>query len=938
MADSGNLALMITISATDKASAVLGFVAGSIKELASGNAMGALTVATVGAGAALAASVKSAGDFQEGLTKLVVSAGESKDNIKAVGDGILKLSTDTGIGTKQLTDGMYMIESAGFHGADGLKLLTTAAQGAKVGGADLAQTTDSLTTIMHDFQVPVKDSTGVMNSMIVTVGQGKMQMSDLNDAFTKVLPTAAKAGVSFTDVEGALATMSQSGDKGAIAGTHLNQMLLSLEKPSAAASKTLKEVGLTTDQVAAAMKQSLPGALQMITDAVGRKFPQGSAEYTAALATIVGGTKQMQAILELTGSSMNDFKKNTAAAASALKEGGTEVKGYDEVQQDLNTQLARVGAAFSALGIIIGQKLLPVITAIAKAVADGVTAFLSLIGGLTKTGEASDQTGKKISEAAQTFSVFQKVGDMLKAVFTDMQKLFQQIAAPIQAVAQLVGKQLKDAWNDFVKSIEPALPALKILAEVIGGALVAALLGMAYTLAGIVIAIAAVVKAFLLLMQGTMELLALMVKAADDIKGGWDNLPDFFDKLGKDIQKKLNDIGKFFSNLWDTIKKDAQSSWEAIKNFIDSAIKAVGKAIEDGLKAAASFAKSIWDGMKQVAATGWKNIVDTVNVYVRAIGDILQWLYDHNKYIKQLTDNIKQWFNDAAKNAQSTWDKFKTWWQQLWKNIQDIAKQGNDAYTTYTNKSHQALITFLQQAWTGVSKFFDQTWKDITGFFTQAWKNISDAVTKAVDAVVKYMSDGFDKALKTIQKWGQDAQKFMGDALNSIGNDISNFWSKTVQPALQQLKQQWDAFWQGVADGAKDVGQKIIKAIADGFKSGVNYLEQAVHNAISQALGFLGFTGIPGFATGVYDFQPPNGGAGGLAIVGENGPELVYLPRGASVIPQSGAPSSYYSGGASTSGGGAQYINIYLDSRILGKAVTQYQAGELRIQGVVRSR
>ena len=41
---------------------------------------------------------------------------------------------------------------------------------------------------------------------------------------------------------------------------------------------------------------------------------------------------------------------------------------------------------------------------------------------------------------------------------------------------------------------------------------------------------------------------------------------------------------------------------------------------------------------------------------------------------------------------------------------------------------------------------------------------------------------------------------------------------------------------------------------------------------------------IPQFATGVLNFQPPGGAAHGLALVGERGPELVSLGRGANVV------------------------------------------------------
>jgi len=44
---------------------------------------------------------------------------------------------------------------------------------------------------------------------------------------------------------------------------------------------------------------------------------------------------------------------------------------------------------------------------------------------------------------------------------------------------------------------------------------------------------------------------------------------------------------------------------------------------------------------------------------------------------------------------------------------------------------------------------------------------------------------------------------------------------------------------------------------------------------------------IPGFASGLRNFS------GGLAVLGENGPELVNLPRGSDVIPNNELPSSF---------------------------------------------
>ena len=156
-------------------------------------------------------------------------------------------------------------------------------------------------------------------------------------------------------------------------------MLMSLIKPSTAASKELKTVGLTTQQISDEMKVSLPGTIEMITDAVGRKFPVGSSQYTAAIANIVGGSKQMKAILELSGGSLKTFIADTAATGVALNGGSKSITGWSLVQKDFNQRMSEAQGALEAVGIQIGQALLPVVSDLLGAVTPIITAFSSWI-------------------------------------------------------------------------------------------------------------------------------------------------------------------------------------------------------------------------------------------------------------------------------------------------------------------------------------------------------------------------------------------------------------------------------------------------------------------------------------------------------------------------------------------------------------------------------
>src|SRR5579859_1931727 len=282
----------------------VGKLFGGIPGVASLAALGTV-VGVVGIGVAV---TKMAGDFQAGMTSLVTGAGESSSNIKLVSDGILKMAVDTGTSTQQLTDGMYMIESAGFHGKAGLDVLRAAAEGAKVGNADLGVVADATTTILKDFGGTGITASGAVNELIATVANGKTHMADLAASLSQILPTASAAGIGLKDVMGAMATMTGEGVPAADAATYLRQTMIALEAPSAGTVKALKAVGLSSSAVSAEMKKSLPGALKMITDAVGKEFPVGSAQYVAALKNIAGGSKQMQGMLDLTGTHMKDFQ------------------------------------------------------------------------------------------------------------------------------------------------------------------------------------------------------------------------------------------------------------------------------------------------------------------------------------------------------------------------------------------------------------------------------------------------------------------------------------------------------------------------------------------------------------------------------------------------------------------------------------------------------
>lgn len=372
----------------------------------------AIPAAIIGVGVA---SVHMAGDFQTAMTQLVTGAGESQRAIGMVSRGVEDMSVNVGAKATDLAHGLYMIESAGFHGARGLNVLEKSSQGAKVGAADMETVADAVTTALNAYDRPASAAAKVTNTLIETVKAGKTHLQDLAGSLGQVLPSAAALHVPFTQVAGAMATMTSQGTNANKASTSLRFLFNALVAPTSSATKTLKAFGLSAVDVGTTMtKKGLGPALTQITDAVGAKFPVGSAKYIAAMSHMVGGTRGMMAALELTGKHAEKFAGNVDTITGRVHRAGDEVSGWRKIQQTFNQQLDVAKAQIENVGIKIGTALLPKVTDATI----GLGNFADGLDGSAKKSTAASQAGIAVGRVwrEQVKPALVTIGDILKSV------------------------------------------------------------------------------------------------------------------------------------------------------------------------------------------------------------------------------------------------------------------------------------------------------------------------------------------------------------------------------------------------------------------------------------------------------------------------------------------------------------------------------------------
>lgn len=381
----------------------LGTFKGRITSAASSIGMLAGVGGTLAIAGGLASAITQAKNFGQQMELIRTQAGATQTEVDSMSTSLLAMAREVATTPEKLAMGLYHVESAGLRGAKALEVLKVAAEGAKVGNADLEAVTNALVAANQSGVKGVESMTGAMGTLNGIVGAGNMRMQDLADAMgTGVLSTAKNYGVSLQSVGAALASMTDQGIPAVDAATRLNSAMRLMAAPTSKAIKLLKSIGLDQTQLANDLRGP-GGMLTAITDLKKHLDKSGLSlvQQSALIAGAFGG-KQSGAILTLIGN-VDLLGKKTAAVA---KGAGAFGDAWAATQEEASFKWDRFNASLSAAAIKIGTVALPVVTQALddigawvdthgdelasgfKAAMSAAQALLATIGGLAKAAGA----------------------------------------------------------------------------------------------------------------------------------------------------------------------------------------------------------------------------------------------------------------------------------------------------------------------------------------------------------------------------------------------------------------------------------------------------------------------------------------------------------------------------------------------------------------------
>jgi len=789
-----------------------------------------LTLPIVGLGTA---AFKMAGDFDQNMRKVNVMLKATEDEMKNYKKEILDMSNRTGKSAEDISGAFYMIVSAGFRGADAIDILTTSMEGAVGGAADATATTEALTKAMNVFGLEgVLGANRAMDTFFGIVDTGLLTFEELAVCFPRASTSATGLGVTIEETGAALGTLTKVSGSTEQASTALNAVFTQLIKPSANLQKLYEEWGVKTGPEAIKKFGGLAGVMEEITKVTGGDV--------AALTELFPNVEAIRAILPLTTTNAKDF-------AEAL--------------ETVTNSTGRAGEAFEEMAQGPGYQW---------------NVFM--------------QTSK---------NALISIGDVIAEYVGPW---LVKLSGYVKGAVEWFGK-LDPTWQKIILGIVVALAAVGPVLMIIGAAMmglnaIMAISPITWIIIGIVAAIAALVA------------------------------------IGIVVWKNWDKIKKFFIDLWDKIKEAFKTAWEWIKNMFLN-YTPYGLIIQhwDKIK---QFFVDLWDKVKQIFINVWEGIKSAFFNYtpyglvISHWEGIVSWFTDMWARVKEafvvagqaIWDWMLNWIpglNIIVDNWDAIVAAFKAGWDKILGFFVTIGTAVKDFFVGQFNIMRDAAIII----WTAISDFFKKIWEGIYNFFkpkieavVNLVKSQFEAAKNIITTIWNTISNFFKQVWETIKNiftppilfiknlivttfnWLKDS--FIIPVWNGIKKFFSGLWDD-IKSNFDKFKTAFLSVWDKIVEGIKRPINSIIgflnkmikgcQTAINGLIGGLNKIHIKVPSWVGKLipglagkewglkLGKVSFGGIPTLQAGGEITKA------GAAIVGERGPELLNLPRGAEVRP-----------------------------------------------------
>jgi tape measure domain-containing protein len=459
---------------------------------------------------------------------------------------------------------------------------------------------------------------------------------------------------------------------------------------------------------------------------------------------------------------------------------------------------------------------------------------------------------------------------------------FDSIKQAITDTVGVIRDQLGPTWQQIKETFSAVAPVLGVIAGVIGGALLVAFRLLAES---VQILLPLIVKLFF---EGIQAGLRIIEGAANVIMGfvnivvglftgdwqrAWDGakqiLEGFKEAVLGILDGLIGSLAAIFGKIWDVITGIFQKiyDWLVGHSLIPDLVEKI---------------ISIITGLRDRLVGFWQNILDAVINFWTSIKDAVVGK------VTELVAKGKDLVSDLRIALEERWNAILTKVQEIWEGIKTfVSEKVTGLKETALNVITEARDR-LAGLWDEIKQKATTIWDELKRHFENAKQALLDALKwpfeQLRDTAARIWDEVWNKATTIwdqLKRFFENLKQGMYDALEwpfkAFRDNIESILGAAYNFAIAPINALIDAFnavERAIAAALRWIGEKL----------GIDFLRNIYWTDIPRIPGYSGGGGRGGGGVRAYaegtDYHP-----GGLALVGEEGPELVVLPRGAKVLP-----------------------------------------------------
>lgn len=668
-----------------------GFTKGiSSMTVAAGNLISDLVKTAGSKLAGLAQSSVSVGmNFDASMSQVAATMGTTVDQIQSLTDTAKEMGSTTKFTATQAADALNYLALAGYDANKAAEVLPSVLNLAAAGGMDLAYASDLVTDAMASLNIEANkqnvDEFG--NKLAMAASKANANVSQLGEAILTVGGTAANLKGGTTELTTALGLLANVGIKGAEGGTHLRNIILSLQSPTKDAREVMEQLGLEVYDAQGNMRQldDILTDLNTVMDGMtqGDKDSIINALFNKTDLAAVNG------LLAAQGEQWETLASQIDSANGAMGQ-------MAETQQDnLQGVMTSMGSAFEGLQLAVFERLEPTLTELGSY---GIQCIRTLSTALSEGGPEA---------------MLQAAGDILAELAAGIaEQLPGLMSTGVEIITQLT------------QSLTNAMPAILDTGAQVLGALVQGLIG---SLPQLLSCAAEILCEFVnYLGQHADEILDAGISLCESlIIGITDNLPQLITSAAMLI---ANLTAALISHVPDILQCGAalltalvDGIVRSIENLAEAALACVAKllgvwdgSMDEWGNIGVNIVSGLWNGIK----SGWTALINKVKGLVdllpKAVKTILG-IHSPSKVFAEIGLNVCQGLangitenaglaEDAAQQmagsvAKTAEESVAATLDELWTQLQE---QANTGALGTVGSLYKAV---KQQDWVGIGKW-----------------------------------------------------------------------------------------------------------------------------------------------------------------------------------------------------------------------------------------